>query len=47
MAVFAGAWVGFAFLSDTWWQLLIAVLLAVVFAQLAFVGHDAGHKQIS
>ncbi|WP_409179649.1 fatty acid desaturase family protein [Amycolatopsis sp. VS8301801F10] len=46
LAVLAGAWVAFAFLGDTWWQLLIAALLAVVFAQLAFVGHDAGHKQI-
>ncbi|SFO63295.1 hypothetical protein SAMN05421854_102648 [Amycolatopsis rubida] len=44
--MFSGPWVGFAFLGGTWWQLLIAVLLAVVFAQLVFVGHDAGHKQI-
>lgn len=28
LAVFAGAWVGFAFLGDTWWQ------------RLAFVGHE-------
>ncbi|MFF0145173.1 fatty acid desaturase [Amycolatopsis sulphurea] len=46
LAVFAGAWVGFAFLGDTWWQLFIAAALAIVFAQLAFIGHDAGHKQI-
>ncbi|PPK66080.1 acyl-CoA desaturase [Actinokineospora auranticolor] len=46
LLAFAGAWVGFAFLGDSWWQLLIAALLAVLFAQLAFVGHDAGHKQI-
>ncbi|MBB4685042.1 fatty acid desaturase family protein [Amycolatopsis jiangsuensis] len=46
LVVFAGAWVAFAFLGDSWWQLVIAALLAVVFAQLAFVGHDAGHKQI-
>jgi fatty acid desaturase len=46
LVVFAGAWVAFAFLGDTWCQLLIAALLAVVFAQLAFIGHDAGHKQI-
>jgi len=43
---FAGAWVGFAFLGDSWWQLFIASALAIVFAQLAFIGHDAGHKQI-
>jgi len=46
LMAFAGAWVAFAFLGDSWWQLGIAALLAVVFAQLAFIGHDAGHKQI-
>ncbi|GAB3564346.1 acyl-CoA desaturase [Amycolatopsis endophytica] len=46
LAAFAGAWVAFAFLGDTWWQLFVAALLAVVSAQLAFLGHDAGHKQI-
>ncbi len=34
-------------LVDTLWvQLLNAVFLAVVFAQIAFIGHDAGHRQI-
>ncbi|RZQ63839.1 fatty acid desaturase family protein [Amycolatopsis suaedae] len=46
LLAFAGAWVGFAFIGDSWWQLFIAAGLAVVFAQLAFLGHDAGHKQI-
>jgi fatty acid desaturase len=46
LAAFAGAWIGFAFLGDTWWQLFIAAALAIVFAQLAFIGHDAGHRQI-
>ena len=41
--------VGFTFLAlvDTLWlQLLDAVFLAVVWAQLGFIGHDAGHRQI-
>ncbi|GAB3476205.1 fatty acid desaturase [Amycolatopsis cihanbeyliensis] len=42
----AAAWVTFAYLGDSWWQLFVAAFLAVVFAQLAFIGHDAGHKQI-
>ncbi len=46
LLAFAGAWVAFAFLGDTWWQLLVAAFLAVVFAQLAFIGHDAGHRQV-
>ena len=46
LLVLAGAWVGFAFLGDSWWQLFIAAALAIIFAQLAFIGHDAGHRQI-
>jgi fatty acid desaturase len=36
----------FFFLGESWWQLLTAAYLAVVFTQIAFVGHDAGHRQI-
>lgn len=43
---FAGGWVAFFHLGDTWWQLFLAVFFAVMFAQLSFIGHDAGHKQI-
>lgn len=46
LLMLAAACVGFALIGDSWWQLLIAAGLAVVFAQLAFIGHDAGHKQI-
>ena len=40
---------GFTFLAVVevlWLQLLDAVFLATVFARIAFVGHDAGHRQI-
>jgi fatty acid desaturase len=46
LVVYAGAWVAFALLGDSWWQLAVAVVLAVMTTQLAFIGHDAGHKQI-
>jgi fatty acid desaturase len=46
LALLAAGWVGFAVLGESWWQLLIAAYLAVVFTQLAFVGHDGGHRQI-
>ena len=36
----------FVAIGDSWWQLFTAVVLAVVFTQLAFIGHDAGHQQI-
>jgi fatty acid desaturase len=43
---FAGGWVAFFHLGDSWWQLFLAVFFAVMFAQFSFIGHDAGHKQI-
>jgi fatty acid desaturase len=46
LALLAGGWAAFVVLGDSWWQLVTAVYLAVVFTQLAFVGHDAGHRQI-
>jgi fatty acid desaturase len=42
----AGAWVVFVWLGESWWQLSVAALLAVIFTQTAFIGHDAGHRQI-
>lgn len=46
IAAFAAAWVVFAVLGDSWWQLFVAAFLAVVCTQLSFIGHDAGHRQI-
>ena len=36
----------FLWLGDSWWQLLLAAYFGVVFAQVGFLGHDAGHQQI-
>ncbi|MEV4481753.1 fatty acid desaturase family protein [Micromonospora coxensis] len=44
---FGGLWILFARLGQSWWQLCVAVALAVVFAQAGFIGHDAGHRQIA
>lgn len=33
-------------LGHTWWQLVIAALLALVLGQVMFLGHDAAHRQI-
>jgi hypothetical protein len=38
-------WAAFAVVGNSWWQLAIAVFLAAAFAQLGFLGHDAGHSQ--
>jgi fatty acid desaturase len=45
-ALFVGGWVLFGLVGDSWAQLLVAVLLAVAFTQVAFLGHDVGHKQV-
>lgn len=37
---------GFVWLGSSWWQLGMAAYFAVVFAQLGFLGHDAGHQQL-
>ena len=46
VAAFAAGWVVFALVGDSWWQLLTAAFLAAASTQLAYTGHDAGHKQI-
>ncbi|RCH70101.1 acyl-CoA desaturase [Streptomyces sp. SDr-06] len=33
--------------GDTWWTLMFAVPLSVLWARSAFFGHDAGHAQIT
>ncbi len=42
----ATGWAGFVLIGDSWWQLAVAAFLAVVFTQIGFIGHDAGHRQI-
>ena len=42
----AAGWAAFILVGDSWWQLAVAVFLAVMFTQLGFLGHDAGHRQI-
>ncbi|MGM1016955.1 MAG: fatty acid desaturase family protein [Actinomycetota bacterium] len=43
---FGGAITGFILLGDSWFQLLIAAALGVLFTQLAFLAHEAAHRQI-
>jgi fatty acid desaturase len=46
LALLAAGWAVFVVIGESWWQLVTAAYLAVVFTQIAFVGHDAGHRQI-
>jgi fatty acid desaturase len=42
----AGAATGFVLLGDSWFQLLIAGVLGILFTQLAFMAHEAAHRQV-
>jgi fatty acid desaturase len=46
VGAWAAGWTVFVLLGRSWWQLAVAGLLAVVFAQAGFLGHDAGHRQV-
>jgi fatty acid desaturase len=46
LALLVAGWVAFVVLGESWWQLVTAAYLAVVFTQIAFIGHDAGHRQL-
>ncbi|XPP27767.1 MAG: fatty acid desaturase family protein [Leucobacter sp.] len=42
----AGALFVFVSIGDTWWQLFTAAFFAILFTQIAFLGHDSAHRQI-
>ncbi|MBF6557758.1 MAG: acyl-CoA desaturase [Acidimicrobiales bacterium] len=46
IAVFAAGWAALVMVGNSWATLGVAAFLAVMFTQVAFVGHDAGHQQI-
>ncbi|MBN0041267.1 acyl-CoA desaturase [Cellulosimicrobium cellulans] len=41
-----GAVAGFVLLGDSWFQLLVAGALGLIFTQFAFVAHEASHRQV-
>ncbi|MFD4631112.1 fatty acid desaturase family protein [Streptomyces sp. NPDC058284] len=43
----AAVGVGMCLLGTSWWVLLLAPVLSVLCARTAFIGHDAGHSQIT
>ncbi len=45
-AAMVGAWVGFALLHDTWYLLIIAAVMGVLFTQYAFITHELSHRQV-
>ncbi|QAY64800.1 acyl-CoA desaturase [Xylanimonas allomyrinae] len=46
VTAFGLTWAAIVLVGDSWWQLLLAGALAVILAQLAFLGHDSSHRQV-
>jgi fatty acid desaturase len=46
LAAYALVWAAMVRIGDSWYQTIAAVVLGIVFTQVAFLGHDAGHQQI-
>jgi fatty acid desaturase len=46
VAVTAAAWIGFALLRNTWYELIVAAVLGILFTQYAFLAHEASHRQV-
>jgi fatty acid desaturase len=43
---FFAAWALLVIAGDSWTALAVAALLGLIFTQLGFIGHDAGHNQV-
>ena len=46
IGLLAAGWTAFVVVGNSWWQLAVAAFLAVIFTQIGFLGHDAGHRQV-
>jgi fatty acid desaturase len=46
LAAYLGGLVAFFVIGNSWWQLVVAAGMAVVFAQTALVAHDVAHRQV-
>lgn len=46
LGALAGVWVAFAHLGQTWLQIAVAAILGIILTQLAFLSHDAAHRQV-
>lgn len=46
ITAYLAGWYALFFVGDSWGALWVAAFLGVMFTQLGFVGHDAGHQQV-
>jgi fatty acid desaturase len=41
-----GTWIAFLLIGASWWMVSVAVVLGVVYGQVALVAHDLAHRQV-
>lgn len=46
VALLLAGWAGVVFVGDSWRSLWLAAFLGIMFTQVAFLAHDAGHRQV-
>ena len=46
LLAYTAGWIAFALIGNSWLTVAPAVFLGIMFTQLGFLGHDAGHQQI-
>ena len=46
VSAFVLVWAGIIVLGNSWFQLILAVVLGVVVTQFGFLGHDSAHRQM-
>jgi fatty acid desaturase len=46
ISAFLAAWALFVIVGNSWTTLAVAALMGIIFTQLGFIGHDAGHNQV-
>lgn len=45
-AAYLAAWAAFVLIGNSWLQIIVAVAMAIIFAQVALVAHDLAHRQV-
>ncbi|GAC67217.1 fatty acid desaturase family protein [Gordonia soli] len=46
VAAFVATWTTVVLVGDSWWQLALGVVAALISTQFGFLGHDGAHRQI-
>lgn len=44
--LYGAGWAALLVVGNSWYQLLVAAYMAIIFGQVGFLGHDIGHRQL-